>query len=275
MKFFLFLMFFTGVLFSQSPPPDMVKIPSAPFDMGIDSSDLPRLTQLGKDVPHMSPEHAREWFSDEIPRHTVSVAGFYMDKYEVTNEQFRAFVQATGYKARGNWEKYAGPGRENHPVVNVTWYDADAYAKWAGKRLPTEAEWEYAARGGRNEEWFPWGNEADGSHANWRYQGESFWDGIIRIMGLRSMGTREPGQYAPNGFGLYDMCGNVAEWCFDTYHGYTEKAEDSETTGKKVIRGGSWQTPNPVFLRITNRTAAAPDHFSNDLGFRCVKDLNN
>ena len=265
---------------------DMVLIPAGDFSMGIDSAQLPELVKMGKDVPHMSYNLALSFFGDEIPRHKVHVDSFFIDKYEVTNREYRKFVNATGYKSEGYWEKYAGEERDNHPVVNVTWNDAAAYAEWAGKRLPTEEEWEYAARDGTDETFFPWGNSIDSGKANYRYQGESFFAGVWRLLGFRKIGTKPVGRYAPNGFGLYDMIGNVREWTKSDYRLYKGAPaginlkeltyiEDGKTKYKKVFRGGSWETSNPVFLRITCRYGINPERFDYDLGFRCVKTVNS
>ena len=255
----------------------MVLIPGGTFSMGIDSSDIPELVEMGKKVPHMNTGHALWWFGDEMPRHQVKLDSFYMDVHEVTNREFKKFVEQTGYQSEGDWQKYATEDRLDHPVVNVTWNDAQAYARWAGKRLPTEEEWEYAAHGSTNFKWFPWGNEPDPSKAHYRHQGETFFDGLVRLIGLRKMNTRPVMSYPPNGYGLYDMIGNVREWTSSDYQPYPGgPAGDKryEKKGQKVVRGGSWETPNPVFLRITSRHAKDPNSYSWNLGFRCVKDVH-
>ncbi len=258
------------------PVQKMILIPGGTFEMGIDSSDIHELVVMGYKVPHMNEGHALWWFGDEIPRHQVKVDSFYMDVHEVTNREFKEFVEQTGYQAEGNWQKYATEDRLNHPVVNVSWNDAVAYAKWAKKRLPTEEEWEYAAHGGTHYKWFPWGNKPDPTKANYRVQGESFIDGVIRLLGLRKMGTKPVMSYPPNGYGLYDMCGNVSEWTSSDYLPYPDsphKDWPDEAKSQKVIRGGNWETPNPVFMRITSRHGKDPHTFNRDIGFRCVKDF--
>lgn len=258
-------------LSSPVKPGEMILIPGGKFDMGIDRDDVMTLVEMGRKVPHMCASHAMWWFGDEIPTHTVRVEPFLMDKYEVTNQQYMEFVTATGYKAEGVWREYAKTGRLNHPVVNVTWNDAKAYAEWAGKRLPSEEEWEYAARGGREVKWFPWGDDPDPVRANYRHKGESFWAGIVRMAGLRKMGTRPVGSYEPNGFGVYDMIGNVSEWCDDTFKSYPDGPEEkSESFDGRVLRGGSWESPNPVFIRLTNRYGASADTSRMNIGFRCA-----
>jgi formylglycine-generating enzyme required for sulfatase activity len=203
------------------------------------------------------------------------VVPFWLDGHEVTNAEFREFVEQSGYEAEGKWRAWARSGRDDHPVVGVSWNDARAYAEWAGKRLPTEAEWEYAAHGGLAARWFPWGDEPDPERANYRHRGESFGAGLARIMGMRRIGTTPVGSYDANGFGLYDMCGNVSEWCADTYAPYPGSEDDPDTYRRheepgRVYRGGDWESPNPVFVRLTTRNGALPGSFSRTRGFRCA-----
>lgn len=285
----LFFFCLSFPLFAQdiSAPEGMILIQNAVFQMGIEESELDKLAEMGKDVPHMSMVHSRWWFADEMPIHTVVLDSFYIDISEVTNNLFSLFVDSTNYNAEGNWKKYSCKERENHPVINITWNDATAYAEWAGKRLPTEEEWEYAAGGGQEGFYFPWGNEPDQGMANYRYWGETFWAGTWRLLGLRKLGTTEVGSYPPNGFGLYDMIGNVSEWIanyhrpypdsvdlVDPYHKYGPWGDDPPDYNKKVVRGGSWETPNAVFLRITYRSGISAESYSCNRGFRCVKNID-
>ena len=164
-------------------------------------------------------------FADEQPIHTVHVDAFYMDAYEVTVGQYKQFVSATGHRSLPDWSSGYSP-TDNHPVVGVSWGDAVAYATWAGKRLPTEAEWEYAARGGLSGKWYPWGYSDPGENqANFADKNVDQW--------LRDLGpdytwadlsvddsyqfTAPVGSFLANGYGLYDMAGNVWEWCSDWY----------------------------------------------------------
>ena len=247
---------------------EMVLIPAGDFQMGSNDNEAD---------------------DNEKPVHTVYVDAFYIDKYEVTNAQFKAFVDANpqwgkdriprNYHSGTYLNHWKGnsylSGRGNHPVVFVSWYAAMAYAQWAGKRLPTEAEWEKAARGGSVGKKYPWGNAIDSSKANYSW----------------NVGYTAPvGLYAPNGYGLYDMAGNVNEWCIDAYNGgfYARSQRRNPLAGKmtlrevivnyknvensRVLRGGSWYD-DAQNLRVADRGGTSPtDAFGNN-GFRCARDV--
>ena len=254
--------------------------------------------------------------------HDVKVSGFLMDKTEVTNEQFAKFVAATGHvtsaerkpdtgapperrEAGGmvfrpqlgwrfvpgaNWRHPEGPdsnieGREKAPVVQVSWEDAAAYARWAGKRLPTEAEWEYAARGGMTHAAYVWGPEL---RPGGRWMANIFPAREQLGYGADDLTRLLPaGAFHPNNFGLVDMAGNAAEWCADWYGaGYYKKSpranpsgptagDDSDEPGvaKRVVRGGSFLSSetNGAAYRPGARAKAAPDYTASDLGFRCAR----
>lgn len=215
-----------------------------------------------------------EGYDYEQPIHDVLIDSFYIDEAEVTNAQFRKFVEATGHKtdaekvmARLDWQTYATPDRDDHPVVLVSWNDAVAYAKWAGKRLPTEAEWEYAARGGLIGKKYPWGDEPPARKAN-----------FDRGRKTDILPTEPAGSYEPNGYGLYNMAGNVAEWCQDWYESdYYKKSPPRNPTGpssgqSRVIRGGSWYTDFNQ-LRNSARISESPEGYEFDRGFRCAKSV--
>ncbi|MEW4571346.1 formylglycine-generating enzyme family protein [Tautonia sp. JC769] len=298
------------------PPPDegMVWIPGGTFWMGTDDGQFP----------------------DAQPVHLVTVDGFWMDKTEVTNAQFQAFVDATGYvtvaerpidpadypgiapedlspgsivfnppdhpvrlddalqwwawKPGTDWKHPEGPGsgiadRMDHPVIHLAFEDVLAYAEWAGKRLPTEAEWEFAARGGLDRATYTWGDERhpDGQPMvnNWQGQfpvEDTAEDGFAGIAPVA--------QFPPNGFGLFDMAGNVWEWCADWYrHDYYRTSPERNPTGpdesfdpmepgvpKRVQRGGSFMCSDLycVRYRVGTRGKGAIDTGNPHVGFRCV-----
>jgi len=286
-KSFINLFVYFGLLsaaIAQNSGGDMILIHGGKYEMGIDQSELPEIMKIGKDVPHMSPSHAEFWYGDECPRHSVEVNSFYIDKHEVTNRQFSEFVEATGYKAEGKWKEYFDEERKEHPVVCVTYKDAVSYAKWAGKRLPTEEEWEYAASSGGKHKRFSWGDRKDISKAKWRYGGESFFDGVVRLIFGRAIDTVPVGSFPPNDFGLYDMTGNAGEWTsadYAPYPGYEKLSWKNDTDAfeykdegkeRKIIRGGNWNSPNPVMIRVTERKGFSLKTNSNEIGFRCAKD---
>jgi formylglycine-generating enzyme len=309
-------------------PPGMVWVPGGEFTMGTDS-------ELG--------------WADEKPAHRVRLDGFWIDETEVTNFQFRAFVEATGYVTTAeeppdveeilrqlppgtppppeedlvpgslvfhptagpvdtrdftrwwywtpgaNWRHPEGvdsdiQGMDDHPVVHVSWDDAVAYAKWAGKRLPTEAEWEFAARGGLSGKPYVWGDERPGADGKWQanlWQGEFPYkntadDGFVR--------TAPVGSFAANGFGLRDMAGNVWEWCADwydreLYHRRIGQGVIVDPIGpdqtidplrpfvsQRVQRGGSFLCNDSYCSRYrpSARHGCSPDTGMSHVGFRCV-----
>ena len=245
-------------------PGSMVLIPAGEFDMGSNKGD-----------------------EDEKPVHTVYVDAFYMDKYEVTNAEYQRFVDANPQWQKDripsrlhngdylkHWRGNSYPVRKgNHPVIYVNWYAAVAYSKWAGKRLPTEAEWEKAAHGGLMELEYPWGNTISVGRAN--YGGND---------------TKPVGSYSANGYGLYDLAGNVWEWCLDEYDRKFYKHSPSqnplsgansinwllgkytEIKSSRVQRGAGWDS-TIRFVRIANRVGTMPTNASSNLGFRCVRSV--
>lgn len=316
-----------------APPPGpapggMVWIPGGEFSMGADveSASIGRLPGVTRDAH---------------PIHRVQVDGFWMDRTEVTNEQFARFVDATGYRTvaeiaptagdypgvppehlvagsivftptaepvpldhhlrwwryqpGADWRHPEGPGsslegREKHPVVHIAYPDAVAYAEWAGKRLPTEAEWEFAARGGLAGKRYPWGDELlpDGKWMANIYQGRF----PVQDTALDGFAGRAPvGSYPPNGYGLHDMSGNVWEWVSDRYRPDTYERQkaagepvrnpqgpadsfDPDEPGvvKRVHRGGSFLCTDQYCTRYLLGTRGKGELTSgtNHLGFRCV-----
>ena len=288
---------------------------------------------------------------DEQPGHQVKVDAFYMDETPVTNAQFRAFVEATGYittaevapdlkeimaqlppgtppppedvlvpaslvfvkssgpvplnnaarwwdwRAGASWKHPEGPGssiegKDDHPVVHVSWYDAQAYAEWAGKRLPTEAEWEFATRAGKDEELYIWGMDDTSEEA----PPCNIWQGKFPYQSAKkdgSYGTTSVKKYPANAYGLYDLVGNVWEWCNDWYrHDYygklamdgvssnpqgPESSYDPRepTVPKRVQRGGSFLCHKSYCqgYRISARMKTSPDTGLCHSGFRCVRSV--
>jgi len=204
----------------------------------------------------------------ERPPHQVLLDAFEIDKFQVTNGQFEAFVEATGYQADGEkagesqtWRTYA-EGNPRHPVVKVTWNDAVAYCEWAGKRLPTEAEWEKAARGTEGYI-YPWGNEWDSTKANTKDAGYR----DTTIVGSFPEGASP--------YGVMDMVGNVREWVsdwFKAYPGYPGGDNEAQYFGEnfRVIRGGGWFEETEL-ATTTKRFASSEEARNDDLGFRCVR----
>ncbi len=242
---------------------------------------------------------------DQRPAHRVFLDRFWMDTRLVTNQQFGNFVASTDYETtaekRGNsrvfdprigsWQVVAGAswrfprgpesslaGKDNFPVVHVSWYDAQSYAAWAGKRLPTEAEYEYAARGGLADSIYPWGNElAPGN----QFQANT-WQGWFPQEDFGRDGFRGPSpvaSFSSNRWGLYDMVGNVWCWCADEYAAdYYGRSPNRNPRGpqsgaERVRRGGSWLSSinHGGGATVSNRGHALPDETSNHTGLRCAK----
>ena len=248
-----------------------------------------------------------EGFSDERPQRAVALRAFLIDRYEVTNARYERFVKATGHAVPTNpnpsvtlWiDGQPIPGSDAHPVVNVSWHDAVAYCAWVGKRLPTEAEWEKAARG-TDARLYPWGDEWSVHKANsasyWAgrtiefadtVEWKAFWvDGegarISRDRGLKGEVLTLPVGSLPDGaspYGLLDMAGNASEWVQDWFEPYYYLRAPRENPrgpdGKllKVVRGGSWLKPASS-LRTTDRDYGLPADQQSGTGFRCAKDAS-
>ncbi|MCH8293586.1 VCBS repeat-containing protein [Candidatus Poribacteria bacterium] len=248
---------------------EMVLIPTTEFLMGTRVSDLDKIVA---ELRRYSLERAiqRNWFEDETPQHRVFIDAYYMDKYEVTNAQYQKFMEARGYPKPAYWHD----ARFNHPsqpVVGVSWNDAMAYAQWAGKTLPTEAQWENAARGGLVGKRYPWGDAWPPPPNAGNFLGNT--DGYTS--------TSPVGSFKPNGYGIYDLVGNVAEWCLDVYsEGYYRASPQRNPINKpmqdirvlRVVRGGGW-SGTAIQLRCAYRGRDIPSNKYNLLGFRCVLEL--
>ncbi|WKZ32279.1 MAG: formylglycine-generating enzyme family protein [Thermodesulfobacteriota bacterium] len=227
----------------SAAPEGMVLVPAGEFTMGSD-----------------------DWWPKSQPEHKVRLDSFYIDRYEVTNKRFKRFVDATGRSHPDHWKDGRIPdGKEDHPVVYVSWADADAFCKWEGKRLPTEQEWEKAARGtdGRT---FPWGDKFDRNKGNTPQYGNE---------DTLPVGSFEDGK---SPYGVYDMAGNAFEWTDSWFKPHPGNTHEDENYGEiyKVLKGGSWYDCTyykcgisaPVFNRIFFHTLTR----NNNFGFRCAKD---
>jgi formylglycine-generating enzyme required for sulfatase activity len=242
---FVFLVFLIcNPILSQSSDTDMVLIPAGEFTMGRNSSNP----------------------TDWQPEHEVMLDAFYMDKYEVTNKQYYEFCMKTNTPLPEFWgfpQFKCGLEYPDNPVVWVSFSDAMKYTHWAGKRLPTEAEWEYAARGGLPDSNFPFGDKIDSTLVNY---------------GKKYKSTLKVGTFKPNGYGLYDMGGNVWEWTLDNYgDDYYSNSPDKNPKGPetgrfKVIRGGSWHSGS-MCIQTFYRNGLSPSWIDFAVGFRCVKSV--
>jgi formylglycine-generating enzyme required for sulfatase activity len=207
---------------------------------------------------------------DEHPAREVTVEGFWMDAHEVTNAEYRRCVEDGGCTAPTRSLAFEDPAMDEHPVLFITWFQAANYAKWAGKRLPSEAEWERAARGGTGSR-FPWGGEFQQMRAN----------GMESLSDDPYLETGPVGSFEPGPWGLYDMLGNAAEWVADIYQRtYWGAPRDQrpwfQITGEwiereRVIRGGSFLS-GPNKLRVSSRNHKPPHETARDIGFRCAAD---
>ena len=291
----------------QKLPEDMVLIPEGPFLMGSTEGDINKLLELDRNV-----EASR--FDVEVPQREVYMSAYLVDKSPVTNAEYRKFIESGGYKQRDFWSDAgwdyalqskpldsdvvhsALDGEDDCPVINVSWYEAEAFARYAGKRLPTEAEWEKAARGtdGRI---YPWGNEFDKTKLN---------------CAESKIEKPTPVTKFPDGisdYGCFDMAGNVWEWTADWFDSQyyrsapdrdpqgPAKAEDKPFFGRpedvgtsiydlepaeagdstlsdcKVLRGGSWNGGGVIHIRCANRDYDEPDYKNDTIGFRCARSV--
>ncbi len=245
-----------GISFAKARhnPDEMVLIPAGDFLMGTTDEQVKKLA--------MEYGYHFSWIGSEAPQRVVNLPGYWVDKYPVTNEQYFKFTMETGYHKPIHWESTKPPAQLlNHPVCNVNLDDARAYAKWAGKRLPTEAEWEKAARG-TDGRLFPWGNEFNPKACCWNRSG---------INGP----TTDPVDAHPEGaspFGVMDMAGNLFEWCSD---GPEIMANDDRAVAYTAyLKGGAWITTEILDLRPAARgNSGHINNTSSFYGFRCVKEI--
>ncbi len=219
---------------------------------------------------NMGDPFAEGWL-DELPVHEVCLSAFEMDIHEITNAEYAECVAGGGCTPPSSFSSYTrgtyygDPGHNNYPVIWMEWKQVDDYCAWAGKRLPTEAEWEYAARGGLEGKRYPWGDTISSTDANYNF---NTWDGD----------TSPVESYAPNDYGLYDMAGNVWEWVADWFdENYYSNSPANDPTGPasgkaRVKRGGSFDH-SEFGLRVANRCDFCHvDRHGNNLGGRCARD---
>ncbi len=285
---------------------DMIVIPEGTFFMGSTNQDIEDLLKTDRTIE-------AERLESEMPQRAVCLSAYLIDKYPVTNAQYKKFIASDGYTQKAFWSnagwQYIVQARpqENHelesvltgepeyPVVNVSWYEAEAFARWTGKRLPTEAEWEKAARGtdGRR---YPWGNEFDKTRLNCAE---------AKLERPTAVTQYPQGQSV---YGCFDMVGNVWEWVADWYDSqYYRHAPNKDPQGPtmgeenpyfgrpeevgisiyelkpspaskalspcKVLRGGSWNGSGVVHVRCANRDYDEPAYKNDTIGFRCARSL--
>mgnify|MGYP003385103362 CR=1 FL=1 len=208
---------------------------------------------------------------DEGPQHTVTLPEFMLDRYEVTNLQYKKFIDATAHRSPDHFRNRTYPaGKADHPVTFVSWNDADAYCAWAGKRLPSDQEWEKAARSTDGRE-YPWGNEFDIENANMPLR----WQALKQFGDTTPVGAFEKGA---SPYGVYDMSGNVWEWTASWYEAYPGNTTPSESYGQryKTLKGGSWFDCSiykcGISAPVYNRAFFASRTRNDTFGFRCAKD---
>jgi formylglycine-generating enzyme required for sulfatase activity len=274
------LLLFVAAPRAQAPDAvsTMAAVPAGDFWMG--RTRLWLMDEIGWQI--------RDRFDDR-PVHRVSLDAFSIDRHEVTNGDYAAFVRATGAPAPYQW---GGPepaaARTSLPVYNVSWHEGAAYCGWRGARLPTEAEWEKAARGGVPDLDYPWGNEYESESEGSSPAAPSA--GIApkpepaparparakHAHSASAAGPRPVGSFEPNGFGIYDMSGNVWEWVNDWYDLYyygvspIQNPRGPEQGRYRVIRGGSWADTDPRLGAVYFRNYTSPDERTPTIGFRCA-----
>lgn len=261
------------------PPTEVFTLPATPYLTKISDPDLAgnsismRLVPEGKFI--MGSDDGR---SDEKPVHPVYLNAFYIDIYEVTTALYDACVYAGACQSpkssnsysRNNY--YGNINFDNYPVVNVTWNMAISYCAWRSAHLPTESQWEKAARGGLENKSYPWGDTVPvcikGAENGAQFDNNAECD---------ALDTEAVGSYSPNGFGLYDMAGNVWEWTSSLYRPYpyvsTDDREKMNLSGARVLRGGAFLN-GEYLLRVSFRRGGNPDLAINLVGFRCVHNIN-
>ena len=266
----MFLLPFARVALCSTSAEAQTRIPD-----NTPSQDRHPMERIGKDgaplirIPEgefVMGSHAGQ--EDERPAHPVYLDAFYIDKYEVTVERYAAFLTAQKPERPFKWREATNGAQGRKPVIGIDWYDAKEYCEWSGRRLPSEAEWEKAARGAEPRN-YPWGDEPPTrAHAN---AGQRTWNGYdtLTTVGRHIRGTSP--------YGVDDLAGNVWEWIADRYdQRYYETSPPRNPLGPstgplRVLRGGAWNN-DAATIRAANRAAYAPSARRNDVGFRCAMD---
>ncbi|MEK6762304.1 MAG: SUMF1/EgtB/PvdO family nonheme iron enzyme [Nitrospirota bacterium] len=285
----------------------MVRIPAGSFMMGSTKDEVDRAINDCIEELGLNQERCQGIYKSELHRHQVSLNAFYLDKYEVTNQLFNQFVEQSGYRTTAEWERSAGvfvggkkgweeteganwqkpeagvtvfdSNRAEHPVVSVSWDDGVSYCRWANKRLPTEAEFEYAMRAGTTTTYW-WGHGNPGSRRVENIADEAAKNLLKNIMkgyDDGSVRTAVVGSYEANPWGLHDISGNVEEWVVDWYAPYYDKGPEVNPQGPPsgvhhVSRGGAW-TNRPSAVRSANRVWRQRFTRNGLIGFRCAQDV--
>ena len=242
-------------------------------------------------------ERPFKYYDHQLGDSTSRKGSLIFDSSDLLGKQTLEDLNWWKWREHASWKHPNGPGssiidKMDHPVIHVSWHDANAYAQWAGKRLPTESEWEWAARGGKKDIRFPWGN----SEVNISYQKANLWQGRFPFMNEVKDGNQwssKVGEYSQNGYGLYDIAGNVWEWCMDEYdmNAYNKRSVQKNLVDpvskvtydliepgqeKRVMRGGSFLCDETICsgYNITRRMRSTPDTGFIHTGFRCVIDVD-
>ena len=271
----------TSTILNDVDGGEMVCVPSGSFLMGSQADAISSLLEFDRRV-------SKEFFRAEYPQHEVFLSSFYIDRYMVTNAQYQLFMQATGHPAPKYWRIAPDTGGKSpfpvgeknpdHPVVGVAWQDASAYCKWAGKRLPSEAEWEKAARGGLMGQIYPWPSRIKERINSQLSREKANYGGVGGPD--RWHWTAPVGSFPPNQYGIFDMAGNGFEWCNDWYaEDYYSRSPARNPLGAdtgltRVLRGGSWN--NNLYgkyqMRCAYRFHLRPKTRNMVIGFRCAVD---
>jgi formylglycine-generating enzyme required for sulfatase activity len=255
---------------------EMVLVPAGWFKMGSTEDEVEAAYRLAK-IYHSADGVDRTGYEAERPPHQVWTDAFYIDVHEVTIGEYNVFVQKVGHRKLPDWAPRYAHG-DTHPVVGVSWADADTYCRSFDKRLPTEAQWEKAARGGKGWQ-YPWGNDpVDGSHANFcDIHCDSDWRNVNQDDGYQYTAPVTSYKFGASSYGIFNLAGNVWEWVKDWYDAdYYSKSSDQKNPVNneqtldrgRVVRGGSWDS-DPSFLRASYRTWRNPERLD-FVGFRCV-----